>query len=222
MPAALAAIIIGSGPLIVAMAAHYFMTDDKLTWKRLLIFMLGLSGVVLVTIGRNELTKGGEVKLLGVFLLLGTSILYAFSNIIISKNERKIPPLVLSSSSMIIGGAALILSSFPLEGFSFDIKPGIFYFSLGWLSLLSAAAISIWYILLGRPGVKVSDLNLWRFVIPVAGASLSWIFLADEKPTVIAVSGMIIVGTAVILMNLDRRRARRRQQSAGSINILPS
>ena len=209
VPAALAAIIIGSGPLFIAMIAHYFMHDDKLTRVRLLIFMVGIAGVVTVTAGRNEFVTGSEVRIAGIGFLLLTIIASAFANIVVSKNQRKTPPLVLSSASMLIGGIALFLFSIPVEGFHPETKPTVFYLALGWLSFLSAAAVSIWFVLLGRKGVKVSDLNFWKFLIPVAGAALSWILIPEENPNLIALIGMGIVAVSLVMLNFNKRRNSR-------------
>lgn len=188
VPASLGAIVIGSGPLFIAMAAHYFMRDDRMTWRRMLIFFLGLSGVILVIAGRNDFTAEGSVKFTGIIFLLLTIVASAFANIFVSKDKGKTPPLILSSASMLIGGGILLLFSIPVEGLNMGIKPSIYYFSLGWLSFLSAAAVSIWFVLLGRKGVKVSDLNFWKFIIPPSGAILSWMLLPDEKPGLIAIT----------------------------------
>ena len=204
-PAALAAIVIGSGPLFIAMTAHFFMPDDRLTLVRLFIFTVGLSGVVFVIAGRNEFIQGSEVSIVGIIFLMLTVISSAFANIVVAKNHGKTHPFVLSSASMLIGGAVLFIFSIPVEGLQMEIKPVAYYFSLGWLSFLSAAAVSIWFVLLGRPGVKVSDLNFWKFIIPVAGAVLSWILIPDENPSLIAFIGMGIVALALVLLNINKR-----------------
>lgn len=205
-PAALAAIVIGSGPLFIAMTAHFFMPDDRMTLARLFIFVLGLSGVVFVIAGRNKFIHGSEVSIIGIIFLMLTVISSAFANIVVSKNQGKTQALVLSSASMLIGGAVLFLFSIPVEGLQMGIKPVVYYFTLGWLSFLSAAAVSIWFVLLGRPGVKVSDLNFWKFIIPVAGAILSWILIPAEKPSLIAFIGMGIVAVALVLLNINKRK----------------
>lgn len=75
-------------------------------------------------------------------------------------------------------------------------------------------AFSLWFVLLKRPGVKVSELNLWKFIIPVCGAALSWIFLPEESPQLILVLGMICIALAIVLFNLPailRNRAYARK-----------
>jgi drug/metabolite transporter (DMT)-like permease len=214
VPSALAAIIIGSGPLFIAMMAHLFMPDDKMSIQKLLIFLLGVSGIVVVTLARHDFIEGSDVRGLGILFLLFTIIASGFANIAVSRDKGKTPPLVLSSASMVIGGLALYLFSIPVEGFTMAVKPIEYYIALSWLSFLSAAAVSIWFILLGRPGVKVSDLNFWKFLIPVVGAVLSWIIIPEEKPVFSAFIGMGIVALSLVMLNFNKRNGLRKKKEA--------
>lgn len=210
VPGAIGAIVIGAGPLFIAVVAHFFIPGDQLSFKKTMVILFGLSGIILVSVGRN----GGSaetVQLLGIFLLIGNNIISGFTNVIIATEKRKIPPLVLSSMAMIIGGAALFLFSIPVEGFTFGVKPVAYYLSLGWLSMLSAVAISIWVVLLKRKDVVVSELNMWKFLIPVAGAILAWVILPNEQPALLSVLGVVVTGLALILLSrINYLRARGR------------
>jgi drug/metabolite transporter (DMT)-like permease len=64
---------------------------------------------------------------------------------------------------------------------------------------MAASAFSIWYKLLQRPGVKVSELNLWKFINPVTGAVLSWLLIPDENPELLTISGMVIITLSLII-----------------------
>lgn len=207
VPAALGAIIIGAAPLFVAMTAHFFMPDDKMSISKLLIFIVGIGGIVLVSIGRNNFSTIAEASILGILLLIFVNVVSGFGNVIVAKTkEDNIPPLVLSSSAMTLGGSMLFLISIPIEGYQGNPKPVDYYLSLLWLSFLSAAAVSIWFVLLKRKSVKVSDLNFWKFLIPVAGAILAWIVLPDEKPSLVAIVGMTIIALSLILLNVFKHR----------------
>jgi len=208
VPGALGAIVIGSGPLFVALVAHFAMPGDRLNRAKLGAVFLGIGGIVLVSIGRNSGIALGSTAMFGVLILLANNLLSGVSNVMIAREKRSIPPLVLSSFSMIIGGAALFLFSIPLEGADFSVKPQAYYISLAWLSMLSAVAISIWTILLKRPGIKVSDLNFWKFLIPVAGAALAWLLLEGESPDLLTLSGMSVTAASLIILNRAKRKAR--------------
>lgn len=201
---ALAAIVIGASPLFVAITSHYHMSNDRMSWPKVITILSGLAGVSLVAFGRNG--AEGNVQLAGVLILLFTNIIGSFNNILVVKEKDNIPPLIISSFSMFVGGFGLWLFSIPMEGMPVPtIHPAPYYYALAWLSFLSAAAVSIWTILLKKPGVVVSELNFWKFLVPVSGAILAWTFLPDESPNAISIIGMVIIGSSLILLNLYNR-----------------
>ena len=201
VPGALGAIIIGAGPLFIALTAHFFMPDDRLTLPKLGIILMGIIGIALVSLSNVSGNETGNLIIIGIILLFLTNINAGFTNVVIARDARHIPPLVLSSSSLIIGGILLFLVSLPAEGYTFTIPPLAYYLSILWLSFLSAAAYSIWFLLLQRKGVKVSALNIWKFIIPVFGAILSWILIPNESPDLVSVAGITITAIALILFN---------------------
>jgi len=203
---ALAAIVIGSTPLFVAISTHFTMANDKMSWAKVLTIVAGISGVTLVALGRSLGQDNAKVQLLGVLFLMITNVAGSFNNILIVKEKNNIPPLVISSFSMFVGGVGIFLFSIPMEGLiDFNIRPREYYVALAWLCFVSAAGVSIWTKLLKIPGIVVSELNFWKFLIPVSGAILSWIFLPDEYPNWISVSGILVIGTSLILLNLHNR-----------------
>jgi len=206
IPAAVAAIVIGSQPLFIAMVANFIMPGDRMTLSKTLVILLGIAGVVLVSFGKDPQSATGHIAVAGILLMLGINLLSGFSNVLVAREKGMIPPLVISSSSMMLGGAALFLFSIPIEGLHFEAKPSIYYLSLVWLSLLSSIAISIWIILLKRPGIKVSDLNLWKFLIPMFGAIFSWMLLPAEQPQAITIVGMFIITLSLIISGLLKRK----------------
>jgi drug/metabolite transporter (DMT)-like permease len=70
---------------------------------------------------------------------------------------------------------------------------------------MAASAFSIWYKLLQRPGVKVSELNLWKFITPCIGAVLSWLLVPDEHPELLTISGIIIITGSLIFYYTNKR-----------------
>jgi drug/metabolite transporter (DMT)-like permease len=73
---------------------------------------------------------------------------------------------------------------------------------------LSAAAFAIWFSLIQRPGVKVSTLNIWKFLIPVLGAILSWILINEEKPDLISILGMAVISVSLVTLNYSNRKGK--------------
>jgi drug/metabolite transporter (DMT)-like permease len=205
VPGSLGAMIIGSSPLFVALIAHFTHPDDKMSILKTISFLVGVTGIAIITLGRQNVELKNKWESLGIVLLILNNFASGYSNVLVSKNPRPISPIVLTSSSLLIGGLALYLISLPLEGFQTGPFPVTWYISLFWLAFISAAAFSIWYTLLKRPGVKVSELNIWKFLIPVSGAGLSWLLVVGEKPDWTSVTGMVVIAGSLFLMNLATR-----------------
>ncbi len=209
LPASIAAMIIGSSPLFISVVSHFSFHDDKMDWLKSTSILLGVIGVAVISLGRSELPSGVKISMLGVALLLMNNFASGFSNVWVAKKPKNLAPTVLSSSSLLFGGIGLILISIPIEGYGLRTVSFEYFVALGWLSFLSAAAFTIWFSLLQRPGVKVSVLNTWKFLIPVAGAILSWMIIPDESPDLVSVLGMLVIASALLILNYSNRRANR-------------
>jgi drug/metabolite transporter (DMT)-like permease len=207
VPGALGAVIVGSQPLVTAVVAAFMHDGDRLTRKKVITIIFGISGVILISAGRQAFKLGTLMELLGVFMILTANIGTAVSNVVVSLKGKGLNPLVLSSSSMFTGGVIFYLASIPIEGTPRFVFPNEYWIALIWLSFMAAAAFSLWFKLLQRPGVKVSELNLWKFIIPVVGAILSWLLIPEENPEWLTISGMIIITVSLIMFYMSTREA---------------
>jgi drug/metabolite transporter (DMT)-like permease len=199
VPGALGAVIVGSQPLFTALVASWMHEGDKLTMKKTVTIFSGITGVILISAGRQAFRLGSAIEILGVLMIIGANIATATSNVLVSLRSRGLNPLVLNSTGFLIGGIIIYLLSIPVEGNPEGPMPAEYWLVLSWLSLVSAVAFSIWYALLQRPHVKVSELNLWKFIIPVIGAILSWILVPGENPEWLTISGMIIITISLVI-----------------------
>jgi len=208
VPASISAMIVGSSPLFVALVAHFSISGDRMDWTKTGSIFLGILGVAVITLGRDRLPSGAEIALTGVVLLLLNNLASGITNVVVARKKQTISPMVLTSSSLFLGGLLLFIISIPIEGIQYKVFPTEYFVALGWLSFLSAAAITIWNTLLRRPEVKVSELNIWKFLIPVSGAMLSWMILPDESPDLVSVIGMILIASSLLILNLRNRRQK--------------
>jgi drug/metabolite transporter (DMT)-like permease len=208
VPGALGAVIVGSQPLVTAVVAAMMHEEEKLTKQKIITIIFGISGVILISAGRQAFRIGTAAEFLGVVLILCANVATATSNVMVSLKSRGMNPLVLSSASLGVGGLILYLFSFPVEGIGQVHKPLVYWLDLLWLSFMSAFAFSLWFKLLQRPGVKVSELNLWKFIIPVVGAILSWLIVPGENPEWLTTTGMIIITGSLILFYFSTREVK--------------
>lgn len=205
VPGAVSSIIIGAGPLFVAIMAHLTLKDDKMSVRKMLAILIGLSGIVFISLAKGGFEKASSTFYTGVGLLLLSNLIGSFTNImVVKKKSAKISPIALTAFANFTGGIMLLITSFLYEkpqNFNFPLE---FYGAVLWLATISAVGFSIWYTLLNRPGVKVSELNIWKFIIPVAGAVLSWLFVKGESPDMPTVIGIVIITFALLLMQAPK------------------
>lgn len=207
-PAAIGAIIVGGGPLFVALLAHFTTGRDPLTFRKVVALIMGFSGIVILALAKDSEVENHGKVLLGILLLVGGNFSGSFGNILISTRPTGISPVFFNAIQIFFGGFIILLISFLFEGFSFSIKPTEYYISLGWLSILSAIAFTLWFVILSRPEVKVSEVNVWKFIIPVLGAVLSWLLIANEHPQWHTIIGMIFIASSIVIIYFRRNKLK--------------
>ena len=213
VPGAISAIIIGAGPLFVALMAHITLQNDKLTFRKIMAIILGLTGIVFISIANGDITSGDSSFYMGVGLLILSNIIGSYTNImVVKKKSDNISPIVLTSFANFFGGIMLIIVAFVIEKPEIEIYPIEFYFALLWLAIIPAAAFTLWYGILQRPDIKVSELNMWKFLVPVTGCVLSWLILPDENPDISSIIGIIIIISSLMLLQTPTRYFKRKNE----------
>ena len=206
VPAATSAIIIGAGPLFVAIMAHLTLADDRMTLRKILAVTLGLAGVVFISLADGEMTSEDPQFWGGVGLLVLSNIIGSYTNIMgVKKKDYGISPVALTSFANFTGGLMLLAVSFIVEKPVAEAYPPAFYAAVVWLAFIPAAAFSLWYGILQNPGVKVSEVNVWKFLVPVTGCILAWIILPDESPGWASVAGIVIITAALRILQLPEK-----------------
>lgn len=209
VPAAISAVIIGASPVFAAIVAHIGTKHDKLNRKKMVSIVIGMIGIVIIAVNRKSISADSEVSLWGIFVLLLASVASGIGNVIVAEDKKNINPFLLCSVQIFLGGAALFLVGLMLEDFPGFRQPRECYVVLFWLAAISALGFSLWFLLLQRKEVHTSDLNFWKFILPVFGAVFSWVFLPDEKPSLNVIWGMIFVALSILFYNLPTGKASK-------------
>ncbi len=209
VPGAASAIIIGAGPLFIALMAHLTLSNDRLNPRTILAVALGLCGVVSISLTGEKIATS-EHFYLGVALLLLSNLIGSYTNIMVVKRSGGISSMLLTLASNLSGGFMLLLFALVVEPTEalHSVLPLRFYIAIGWLAIIPAAGFSIWYYLLSLPGVKVSELNILKFIIPVVGVVSSWWLLPGEHPTWGTVVGILFILLALFTLQYPAIRRR--------------
>ncbi|MGL5318535.1 MAG: DMT family transporter, partial [Bacteroidales bacterium] len=179
--------------------------NDRMSLRKAIAIALGLSGVVFISLSKGGSAADHPEFFVGVALLLLSNLIGGYTNIMVAKYRQKLSPALLTSFANFTGGLMLIVVGLITEDFPSQALPPVFFGALTWLAIIPAVGFSVWYTLLQKPGVKVSELNMWKFIIPVTGCVLSWVFLPGESPDLSSVAGIMIITIALQILQLPQR-----------------
>lgn len=180
--------------LSVILAAVFFK-NDRLTPFKIIGCVMGFSGIVLMNLG----SLGFGFSFLGEGFIILSAISGAVSSVLIKKFTRFEQPVVLSGYQFILGGIIMAAAGFAgggkISGLNAKSALIIIY-----LAFLSAAAYTIWGILLKHN--DVSRIAVFGFVTPIGGVIMSAIFLGEEIEILKCAIALLLVSAGIIFVNL--------------------
>ena len=173
--------------------------QETLTSRKLLGCLIGFIGVVLVNIGGGSGSATWNFALNGEGFLFLAATSYALSCVCIKFFSKDEDPVVLSGTQFFIGGLIMIVIGLSLGGRITTASPQAIALLI-YLAFLSAAAYSLWSVLLKYN--PVSKVTVFSFMNTVFGVLLSAIFLGEasviDLKTIIA---LILISIGILIVN---------------------
>lgn len=170
-----ASILNATGTFFSVLLAHFIYKNDRLSHNRILGCLVGFTGVMVVNLD----TQGLDFRftLLGEGCIVAAAFVLSAASIYGKKISQGMDAVVMTGYQLAIGGFALILLGYgtggTLTGFTWASSA-----MLAYLVVLSAAAFSLWSILLKYN--PVGTITIFNFLIPIFGSALSALFLNES------------------------------------------
>ncbi len=192
----------GSGAFFALLIAALLFRQEKLTPRKLIACTLGFAGIIVVNLNNG---LDFTMNLTGDGFVIFSAISYAVSSVLIKRFSKYENPVVISGYQFIIGGAVMILLGFSLGGRMVISSPPAALLMV-YLALLSAAAYSIWGLLLQHN--PVSRVTVFNFTTPVFGVLLSAIFLTGERDKLswFLLPSLLLVSAGILLLNYKKAK----------------
>lgn len=198
LPSGRASLINTTNAFLSVILAHFFCAGDRLNRNKLAGCALGFLGILLLC---------GDVRgnpaLWADLLMLFAALTFSAGNILCQRITQYVHPALLAGWQMLFGGGALVLAGLlgggTLRG---GAAPG--WLLTGFLAVQSAAAFSLWNLLLAK--APVSSIGIYTCLIPVVGV-FSSLALPDEPPLTAGVLGALLLCVlGVVFVNRPPRR----------------
>lgn len=195
-----ASIIEGVNVFIAILVASLLFHQEKLTARKLLGCAVGFAGVVLVNVTGSGLDM--SFRFTGEGFIFLSTIAYAFSSVFLKRYSKEEDPVMLSGWQFVFGGLILAVCGL-LAGGRLTAVTGAGIAILFYLAVVSAAAYSLWGILLKYN--PVSRVTVFGFMNPVFGVLLSALLLQEtESLGVMSVAALILVCVGIYLVNFGK------------------
>jgi drug/metabolite transporter (DMT)-like permease len=195
---AVTSILSGSLPLFVAILAHYFLKDDRLSPERLVGVLVGFSGVVLL-IGRGSAADGG-LGLLGQLAVLLAMLFYAFSAIYTRLKAHGFSPLIQAMVPLIVADAALWLVV-PFTELPFQLPQQLdTWGAILWLAVISSCLAYLLYFYLLH-AIGPTRTLLVTYLFPLIGVISGAVFLGEIIDLRMITGGALVLFSVLIVNN---------------------
>jgi drug/metabolite transporter (DMT)-like permease len=203
VPSGLVAVLFATFPLFVALLAHPFLPEERLTMRTVLGAMLGLLGVA--TIFSEELTAlGGPQVRLASLVFLFSPLVSATANVAIRRWGRDVDPLALTGPPMLATGVVAGGLSLCLERGRQLVLDLPSIASVVYLAVLGSAFTFVLYFrLLAR--LPATRLALIAFAIPVVAVLVGAVLFEEHLTERVGVGAALVLGGVAVTLS---RRAR--------------
>ena len=202
----LAALLQATTPAFGLVFAHYNLPGERLSWSKIAGVILGVFGVAVVF--SNQLAVAGRQALAGCIALMFSSVVVAYSNVLVKKHGKKLNPAIMTFGQMLFGLLLLLVASITLEGnplrYHWTPMAVIALFYLAIVGSVIAFLLYYWLIL----NMDVTKSMLIALVTPVVAVILGMIVLNEEFGwRTLAGGAMIMLGIAFIVVRKNRRQS---------------
>jgi drug/metabolite transporter (DMT)-like permease len=198
----LAGILMAMMPLTTVVLAHFFVAGERITKNKVIGFLLGFAGVVILM--QPELTVSTQLDWLhlsAMMLILAGAICYA-TNSVIAHSLPKIS-LSLISAGVLLAASIVIIPLSILQGFEWvaDTSPGAMWSVILLGVFPSGLATIIYFRVIRHAGPAfLSQIN---YLIPVWAVLLGIVF-GGEKLTINAVIALVVILVGIAIAQKNR------------------
>ena len=181
--------------LIVLPMAHLMVPDERLNPRKILGFLIGFAGVLVLIGPRAFSSTGADLETLGRLACVGAAACYALSSV-----QMRLLPAIntigLSAVTLIIGAVVVIAAAWLVEGPPPlpDSRTLTILAILGLIPTAGAGFLRVAVIRSAGP----TFMSLTNYQVPIWSVVLGAVFLGEDLPAALIIAlALILVGLAL-------------------------
>ena len=190
----LTAVLFAIMPVLTALAAHAYLPQERLTWRKMGGTLLAFAGVVALFADRLRLDP---VLALPMLAIVASAACAAVASVASKRHGHDLHPAALNAPAMLVGGVLLALASLATgDGFRVpSARPT--WAAIAYLALAGSVVTFLLYFWL----LKTWDATTMSFIsilTPALALLLGLVYL-DERPTAWTGLGAVLILGGVLL-----------------------
>lgn len=186
--------IVNSSTTFMALAAGYFVYKEPVGLKKAVGAIIGFAGVLIVFLGNGI----GGVSFTGEGFILIAAACFVAGSMLSKSATVSTDAMTVTGYNLLIGGLVLLAAGIAGGGVIDTVNTkGVLI--LIYLTFLSAAAFTLWTILLKKS--SVGSISVFNFIIPVSGTILSAIFMKENIYNLRYLISLVLVCIGIVLVN---------------------
>lgn len=198
------AVLNSTSVFFTVLVSALIFKQEKLNANKILGCIIGFAGTVIINFTQGGFS--GSFSFIGEGFIIICSLSYAFSCVLIKIYGENENPVILSGYQFMAGGFVMtvfaLITGAGIESFTFKGILILFY-----LAVLSAAAYTLWGILLKYN--HVSKIAVFGFMTPIFGCVFSALFLKENiiDSALKTFISLLLVCGGIILVNYKKGAA---------------
>jgi drug/metabolite transporter (DMT)-like permease len=198
-----AAILNSSTPLFTMLIAHWFLNDDRLTFRRVAGLLVGFGGIIIL------LSRGLENIVLNSFwgeaAVVFAAFCYGASSVLARATSKGVSP-VMGALVPLFGADAFLWALTPIAEKPFRLPTlPITWLAMAWLGIMGTGVAFLLYFYLLR-SVGPTRTTLTNYIFPLVGVLLGVVFLKEQVDWHLLVGGALIVGSIVVVNQSNQKK----------------
>ncbi len=187
-------------PVMIVIAAHFFLPDEKMTRNKVIGVTLAMSGALFLALrGESGLAGIGRASPLGFILIMIGLSSEVFNTMFVRSRMQGFNPMQVTLIRFLVAGIVLFIITLFLGDFSLEQVTFTGYFSLAYAALIGGLGGQfLAFYIQQRFGATTFSLN--AFLVPIF-AILTGAFFLGEIITWGIIAGMLLIGAGLYLIN---------------------
>lgn len=207
IPAALNSVLFSTFPFFVAILAHFFLPDERLTWLKLLGLLVGFVGVILIFHDGLSIPEPRFFPAMLVALI--SPACSAMASIWLKKYLTRVDSFSTVFWQMLLGVLLLLPLGLSVESLADFHWTWVTVSSAAFLGVFASAMTFVTYLHLLKTE-EATRLSLIAFVTPIVTIVVGWLILGEELGLKMLVgAALVLIGLYSVLILAPRQEERQ-------------